>query len=366
MKRVDKLPLASPEPDIDRFIGTITGRTIPERPPLAELFLDADIVRKIAVEHLGRVWVEPAADRVSREQFLRNWIEVYYRMGYDYVRVSGGLEFPARRRQAPDTAGGAGTRSWTEEEAGPIRSWEDFEKYPWPDPARSDLFNYEFVSRHLPAGMGLFVCPASGFLEIPLNTLLGYQNLSLLLYDNPALVAAVFEKVGGIITGFYRRLLGLTGLRGFFQGDDMGFKTGTLVSPATLREHVFPQHRKLCALAHEERLLYLLHSCGNLEQVMDDLIDGVGIDARHSFEDEGNPIGPFKEKYGRRIAVLGGVDIDKLCRLPAAQLRPYVRSIIDRCLPGGRFALGSGNSVANYVPLKNYFVMVEEGLNYGR
>lgn len=31
----------------------------------------------------------------------------------------------------------------------------------------------------------------------------------------------------------------------------------------------------------------------------------------------------------------------------------------------GRYCLGSGNSTANYIPLKNYFAMVEEGLNYG-
>lgn len=361
-----KVPLARPEPDIDRFIRTVRGETEPAAPPLAELFLDHAIIRAIAREHLGLDWAEPSADRAERRKFLAAWIEVYHRMGYDYVRVSGGLEFPHRPREAPDTAGdnSRGVRNWSEEGTGPIASWDDFHRYPWPDPAASDLFDYEFVSRNLPEGMGLLVCPTSGFLEIPVHALLGYQNLSFLLYDDPELVAAVFARTAEIITGMYRRLLGLPGLRGFFQGDDMGFKTGTLVSPAALREHVLPRHRELCALAHRHGLVYLLHSCGNLEQIMEDLVSGVGIDARHSFEDEGNPVGPFKEKYGRRIAVLGGVDMDKLCRLDEPALRAHVRSVIDKCLPGGRFALGSGNTVANYVPLGNYFAMVEEGLNY--
>ena len=41
-------------------------------------------------------------------------------------------------------------------------------------------------------------------------------------------------------------------------------------------------------------------------------------------------------------------------------LRTYVRGILDQCMPGGRFALGAGNTVANYVPLQNYFVMLDE------
>lgn len=42
-------------------------------------------------------------------------------------------------------------------------------------------------------------------------------------------------------------------------------------------------------------------------------------------------------------------------------------SWIDGSIPGdlmGRFALGSGNTVCNYVPLNNYFAMVEEGMRY--
>jgi uroporphyrinogen decarboxylase len=301
----------------------------------------------------------------SQATYLKNWIEVYYRMGYDYVRMSGGLDFPVRSRPAENTAAlAANPRQWAEEGRGPISTWQDFEAYPWPDPKKSDLRDYEFVAQNLPEGMGLFVCPSSGFLEIPLDALFGYQNLCYLIYDNPELVAAVFDKVGKIIYGFYERLLGLPNLRGFFQGDDMGYKTGTLIAPNEIRKYALPWHKKLAGLAHQHKLVYLLHSCGKLDQIVDDLIDDVKIDGRHSYEDESNPIVDFKQKYGNRTAVIGGIDVDKLCRLPEDALRVHVRQIIETCLPGGRFALGSGNTVANYVPISNYFAMVEEGLNF--
>ncbi len=366
-----RVPLDKPQPDIERFARVIRGAQIPQRPPLVELFLDREVEREISRSYLGREWDDAgggrcaACGREAQEAAIRNRIEVYYRMGYDYIRVSGGLGFPGKSRPAADTALlSRGTRSWAEEGVGPISSWSDYESYPWPKLDEVELWPYEYAARNLPQGMGLFVCPSSGFLEIPLDHLFGYQNLCYLLHDDPELVAAVFQKVGELIYGFYARIVGLPNLYGFFQGDDMGFKTQTLIAPAALRKHVLPWHKRLAALAHEHGLLYLLHACGNIEQIMPDLIADVGIDARHSFEDEGNPVEEFKRKYGERVAVLGGVDVDKLARLPEDELRRHVRRIIEACLPGGRFALGSGNSVCNYVPVSNYFAMVEEALNF--
>ena len=71
------------------------------------------------------------------------------------------------------------------------------------------------------------------------------------------------------------------------------------------------------------------------------------------------PIGRFVDSYGDRVAALGGVDMDKLSRMPEQDLRGYVRGILDDCMPG-RFALGSGNTVANYIPVSNYLAMVDE------
>ena len=52
--------------------------------------------------------------------------------------------------------------------------------------------------------------------------------------------------------------------------------------------------------------------------------------------------------------------MDKLARLDEASLREYVRDTLERCMPGGMFALGSGNTIANYIPLRNYFAMLDE------
>ena len=58
--------------------------------------------------------------------------------------------------------------------------------------------------------------------------------------------------------------------------------------------------------------------------------------------------------------------VAKNLRYEEKELRIYIRGILDQCMPGGRFAFGTGNSVANYIPLKNYLIMLEEGWNYGK
>ena len=38
---------------------------------------------------------------------------------------------------------------------------------------------------------------------------------------------------------------------------------------------------------------------------------------------------------------------------------PYVRTIIEKCVPGGGFAFGVGNWVADSIPFENYLTLVE-------
>jgi uroporphyrinogen decarboxylase len=161
---------------------------------------------------------------------------------------------------------------------------------------------------------------------------------------------------------YYRRILQLDRLIAIFPGDDMGFRSSTLLSPDDLRRYTLPWHKRFAEMAHETGVPYILHSCGNLEEIMEYLITDVGIDAKHSFEDAILPVGEVKRRYGDRIGILGGVDLDKLTRLDPDALRSYVRGIIEECAPGGRFALGSGNSIPDYVPVENYLTMIDEAL----
>ncbi len=362
-----KLPINNPQPDREWFKRVILGQEIPKRPPLIELFLDREVLREVVEVFLEREWVEPTEDKNARAKYWDNYIEAYYRLGYDFVWIDGRINFPTKSRISDDTAElTRGQRRWDEEGDGLISDWDEFEAYQWPKTDAFDLWDVEYVSKHLYEGMGMFVFPCRGFLEVPLEIIMGYENFCLQLYENPELVKAVCDRVGETILSFYRQLKGFDNLMGFFPGDDMGFKSQTLVSPAALREYILPFHKKAAEIAHAGGYLYLLHSCGNIDAIMPDLINDVKIDGKHSFEDVIIPVTEFKRRYGDKIAVLGGIDVDRLCRTEEKALRAYVRETLDVCMQNGRYALGTGNSVANYIPIGNYLAMIDEGYHYGR
>ena len=362
MIALNRLPLAQPAPDADRFISTLMGRTTPQRPPLVEYLVDDVLMRPIVSDLLGRAWIEPGSDRASQAGWLDNFIAFWRGMGYDFVRFEKPIPFTFDQLLAPDPApGSTKKRAWADQHGGVIRSWGDFERYPWPRIQDMDFFAFEYINAHLPDGMGLMTCHAGGIFE-HLSYLMSYEGLCLALHDAPDLVAAVTERVGGLMVDFYRHLLDLDRVIAIFPGDDMGFRTGTLISPADLRRNFLPWHKRFAALTHARGLPYFVHSCGRVMPIMEDLIEDVRIDGKHSYEDAIMPVADFQARYGDRIAVLGGLDVHILSTATPEDVRQHTRRLMETCGPRGRYAVGSGNSVPSYVPVDNYLAMVDEAL----
>ncbi len=197
-----------------------------------------------------------------------------------------------------------------------------------------------------------------------LTWLMGYETLCYALYDQRDLVRAIADRLFGIYEGVLRRILEFDRVKIIWGSDDMGYRSGTLIGPDDMRELVLPGHRLMAQMAHEAGRPYLLHSCGNLESILPDLIDDVRIDARHSFEDTIERVTDAKRRWGDRIALLGGIDVDFLCRAGEQAIRRRVRETLAICQPGGGYCLGTGNSVANYIPLDNYLTMLDEGRRF--
>lgn len=353
MKRI--VPLARPAPDCQAFLRAVTTDWTPDRPRLIEYIVNPPVLRAV-LELMGREWVAPGPGRATQAAYWDNFIAFWLHMGYDFVRLEIAMPFPR-----PNRPGGDHGRAYAETAEGPVATWEDFERYPWPDPDAVSFFPYEYIDAHLPDGMGLLACHGGGIFE-HLSGLMGYERLCVALYEDPDLVKAVSTRIGTLMERYYERLLELENLIAVFPGDDMGFRSATLISPEHLKQYTLPWHKRFSEMTHASGRPYFLHSCGNILGVMPTLIDDVKIDAKHSFEDAIIPAAEFKKLYGDRIGVLGGVDVDKLTRLEGRELRRYVRGIIDACAPGGRFALGSGNSIPDYVPVENYLDMLDEAL----
>jgi uroporphyrinogen decarboxylase len=353
-----------PRPDLAEFLAVVRRERLPRRVHNVELFLDEE-VRSVLARQLDLGGAADPADPLSA---CRRDAALFEALGYDVFRATVIRKeiFPTASHLSRDTTNEPGQtrgeRSWQDELTGPIGGWKDFETYPWPTVSELDFGILEWMEKNIPEGMGCYDLTAHVF-EM-LSFLTGYQTLCFLIADEPALVDAICEKVGRFYVDYTKALCGFSSVAVIWGSDDFGFRSSTMVSPAFLREKILPWHAECARLAHEAGKPYFLHSCGNLDEIMEDLLSTVRIDARHSFEDAILPVTEAKQRYGRRVSLLGGIDMDFLCRATEAQVRERVRATLDSCMPGGGYCLGTGNTMANYVPLANYLAMLDEGWRY--
>ena len=403
-------PLKNPTPDFEALEAVLLGKQKPKRVHIIDV-VDAEVISHLVQNMMEEDFPildeslfsggsdshrsEKLARFLSGADFklldgeldeirIRRDIAFYYRLGLDFVPdfaphlymgsmlaalaseqgISGG-----GARRATDTAKeetSRGKRNWQEEKTGMIRSWDDFERFPWD---RIDLDKlgmeeyYRYFAQQLPEGMA--VTAICGLFEPGLvGALFGFEDLCYFLYEQPDLVRAVAEKWGQLNFDLYERMISQKCVGLLWHVDDMAYNKQTMISVEHLRELIVPWLKKYADLAHRREKMVWLHCCGNIYPLFEDLIEDVGVDAKHSFENVVMSVEEYMQTYGQRIGGLGGVDMDKLCRLPEDELRAYCRSILDACMPHGRFAYGSGNSITNYVPTANVLAMLEEGYRY--
>jgi uroporphyrinogen decarboxylase len=366
------------QPNFENFRRTILRQGPPGPVPIVEFMADPGLVEAVLGEKLPadlRSYIEDSLVNVSADDLrgllkaVGMYVRFCYEMGYDYVFMISGLEFRSSQLALADTAAAVnwagGVRYWQNESSGPIQNWQDFEAYPWPRIEDISYAVFEYLDSILPEGMKV-AATLGGVFENS-TYLMGVERFSYALHDQLDLVGAICQRVGELTTSVAEHLASIDNVGMVFLGDDMGFYSGTLVSPDVLRRYVLPHDKRMAEAVHRAGKLFLLHSCGNMYKLMDDLIDDVGIDGKHSFEDKILPVEDVYRRWGDRLAVLGGLDMDLLGRGTEEQVRARTREILEVCgAKGTGYCLGTGNTAANYIPVQNYLAMLDEGRRWNR
>ena len=335
------------KPDFERNTLRVLQRGKPERASLFELFLNPTYYAKLA----GR---EPVpGDSLDS---LRVTAEAMAAAGYDYATAhASNFAFDARPRAHLNTV--------SLNDGAAITDWQSFERYVWRDPEDCDVSNIARMSHYLPEGMKLMIMGPGGVLE-NLIALTGYDNLCVMLYEEPELVSAITERIGQALLRYYAMVVDMDSVGFLCSNDDWGFNTQTFLSPAHMRRYIFPWHKRIVELAHSHSKPCILHSCGYFDEVIDDVIDYMGFDGRHSYEDNICPVEQAYERLVPRIAVLGGIDMDFMVRSQPAQVYARAQAMLQRSQERGCYLLGTGNSVPEYVPFDNYMALVRAAWDF--
>ena len=97
--------------------------------------------------------------------------------------------------------------------------------------------------------------------------------------------------------------------------------------------------------------------------MFDDIIDDIRYDGKHSYEDTILPVEKAYEQYGKRIAILGGLDVDFICRSSPDEIYQRARAMLEQSANSGGYGLGTGNSVPEYIPQEKYFAMISAAID---
>ena len=335
--------------DYRHMLDVLTNRR-PRRLPIYEHLISPKVMEQILDQKFAELINGEASDL---DEFFNLYCGFFQKMTYDTVSFEVTIS-----ANLPDHGALYGGRP------GPIQNRADFEAYPWDNIAA--LYwqdagpKFNALSSALPPGMKAVGGVGNGVFEIS-EDLVGFQYLAYLMVDDPELFADLYRKIGDLMVEIWTEFLGRYSdafvICRF--GDDLGFKTSTLVSPRTIRQYILPQYKRVIDLIKGAGKPFLWHSCGKIFSVMDDVID-LGIDAKHSNEDVIAPYDEWITRYGDRIGLLGGIDVDILCMKEPSDVYEDVldKGTRYRSMTQG-YALGSGNSIPEYVPVSGYLAMIE-------
>lgn len=336
------------EPDYRHLLQVVHNKK-PDRLPLYEHIIDVPFISKAIGEELI---IQGRQDK-DYENYYGKVLNFWKDMTYDAFSYEATI---------CDILPGHG--AITGGMLGPVQTRDDFDKYPFEQ--IPEIFwkfytpHLEAVRKLIPPGMKVYGGCGNGIFEVS-QDLVGFENLAVMQFNDPELFSDLYKRIGNLFVELWTQMINKYGdMFVFFRmGDDLGFKSSTLLDPETIRKHILPEYKRIIDLIHETGKKFLLHSCGNIFNVMDDIIN-VNIDAKHSNEDEIAPFEKWIELYGEKIGLFGGIDVNTLCLNKYDDVYGLVleKGIKYRNMARG-YGIGSGNSIAEYVPVDGFMAMID-------
>ena len=332
------------QPNFNNILAVLDKKK-PSRPTLFEFFMNDPLECKLAQ------WDGVPA---TGEDYWRCKINAFRNAGYDYTTLyANDYSFKSNDIHRKS--------SLSANEGFVIHDRQSFEAYEWEDTRDYDEGRAEKLAKFLPDGMKFIAYGPGGVLENMIK-LIGFDNLCYMTIDDPELVGLIADNIGQRLYECYEQVINCDSIGAIISNDDWGFNTQTMLSTADMRKYVFPWHKKIAALAHSAGKPVILHSCGNLAKVWDDIIFDIKMDGKHSYEDNILPVEKAYDELNGKIAVLGGIDVDFATRMPADDVYDRSSAMLKKTDSRG-YALGTGNSIPEYIPDEKYFSMILAALD---
>lgn len=333
-------------------------------------------------------WQEP--DRVPINTYLtpemRGKLQEHF--GTDDVRVPLGVDFrgvgaPYQGTIRPPDGDihydlwGAGYRRVSHGQAGTydeavvhplaeIRTMDDVQRYPWPDPADHD---YAILRDACDELRDYAVCLGGAGCPDIVNGVsrgrgMGQVMMDIGLRDEVGL-AIIDRRVDFWHTCLRRSLEAADGRVDILcLGEDCGNQNGRMVSPRDFEDIFRPRLQRFIDLAHEFGAKAMMHSCGDTHDIMPTFIE-MGLDVLDAMQPEPAGMDPetIRDACRNKLAFCGLISTQQT--LPygsVADCRAEARHRLDVIAPGGGYIFAPAHCIQPDTPLENVLAIYEEAL----
>lgn len=194
----------------------------------------------------------------------------------------------------------------------------------------------------------------------------GHVNMLMGMVDDPEWIEDMAMTYAKLTVEMQKMLFEKEGWPdGIWYYEDMGYKGSPFMSPDFYRQMIKPAHEYVIKFAHDNNLPVIMHSCGYVEPLLPDMIDA-GIDCLQVIEIKaGMDLIKLYEKFGDKIAFMGGIDVRKLYTNDKAQIDEELETKIPVVKRKNGFVLHSDHSIPKTVDFETYKYFIQRGLELG-
>ena len=189
-------------------------------------------------------------------------------------------------------------------------------------------------------------------------TLRGIEELLADMIEEPEFVEDLLDA----ITEYNLKIIDIgleCNIDGFHFGDDWGQQKGLIMGPVYWRRFIKPRMAKMYAKVKSKGLIVSQHSCGDIQEIMPDLIE-IGLDIYQTFQPEIYNMKEIKREFGNDLTFWGGISTQGL--LPFASVE-VVKSVALETIKimgkGGGYIAAPTHALPADIPAENVAALIE-------
>jgi len=188
---------------------------------------------------------------------------------------------------------------------------------------------------------------------------IGFENLSVMFYDDPDLVHEMMDFLAEVGMETIHRALDEVDIDYADFWEDMAYKTGPMVSPKIFKEFMLPSYKKVTSFLREHGVdIFMLDSDGNINELIPLWLEG-GVNGFWPLEVAAgmDPVA-LRKKYGKQVLLIGGIDKRVLARDKKA-IEKEVMGKVPFLVSQGGYIPSLDHTVPPDVPFENYMYYLQ-------